>query len=54
MILLQPPRRVITDVALRGFAIIVWGAKDIRDVLGGVSLLMDKTVHLGNLCKIGD
>lgn len=41
-------------LGIGGLAIALAAQKSLENLIGGVSLLMDKAVHVGNFCKIGD
>ncbi len=41
-------------LGIGGIGIALAAQKSLENVLGGVSLLMDKAVEVGNLCRIGD
>jgi MscS family membrane protein len=47
-------KATLAGVGIGGLALALGAQKTLENVLGGVSLLMDKAVHVGNFCKIGD
>jgi MscS family membrane protein len=47
-------KTAVAGLGIGGLAIAFGAQKTLENVLGGVSLLMDKALHLGNVCKIGD
>jgi MscS family membrane protein len=47
-------KTTLAGVGIGGLALALGAQKTLENVLGGVSLLMDKAVHVGNFCKIGD
>jgi MscS family membrane protein len=47
-------KTALAGLGIGGLAIALGAQKTFENVLGGVSLLMDKVAHLGNVCKIGD
>ena len=44
----------LAGLGIGGLAIALAAQKSLENLLGGVSLLMDKAVHIGNFCKIGN
>ena len=46
-------RTALAGLGIGGLAIALAAQKTLENVLGGVSLLMDKAVQVGNVCKIG-
>jgi MscS family membrane protein len=46
-------RTALAGLGIGGLAIALAAQKTLENVLGGVSLLMDKAVQVGNCCKIG-
>jgi MscS family membrane protein len=44
----------LAGLGIGGLAIALAAQKTLENLLGGVSLLMDSAVHIGNFCKIGD
>jgi MscS family membrane protein len=47
-------KTALTGLGIGGLALAFGAQKTTENVLGGVSLLMDKAVHIGNFCRIGD
>jgi MscS family membrane protein len=47
-------RTALTGLGIGGLAIALAAQKTLENVIGGVSLLMDQAIHIGDLCKIGD
>lgn len=47
-------KTALAGLGIGGLAIALGAQKTLENVLGGISLLMDKAVHVGNFCKIGD
>ena len=47
-------KTTLAGVGLGGLAVALGAQKTLENVVGGVSLLMDKAVHVGDFCKIGD
>jgi MscS family membrane protein len=43
----------LAGLGIGGLAIALAAQKSLENLIGGVSLLMDKAVHVGNSCKIG-
>lgn len=43
----------LAGLGIGGLAIALAAQKSLENLIGGVSLLMDKAVHVGNFCKIG-
>jgi MscS family membrane protein len=44
----------LTGLGIGGIAIALGAQKTLENLIGGVSLLMDKAVQVGDVCKIGD
>jgi MscS family membrane protein len=44
----------LAGLGIGGLAIALAAQKTLENLIGGVSLLMDKAVHVGDLCRIGD
>jgi MscS family membrane protein len=44
----------LAGLGIGGLAIALAAQKSLENLIGGVSLLMDKAVHIGNSCKIGN
>jgi MscS family membrane protein len=44
----------LAGLGIGGLAIALAAQKSLENLIGGVSLLMDKAVHVGNSCKIGN
>jgi MscS family membrane protein len=44
----------LTGLGIGGLAIALGAQKTLENLIGGVSLLMDKAVNVGDFCKIGD
>jgi MscS family membrane protein len=44
----------LAGLGIGGLAIALAAQKSLENLIGGVSLLMDKAVHVGNFCKIGN
>jgi MscS family membrane protein len=47
-------RAALTGLGIGGLAIALAAQKTLENLIGGVSLLMDKAVNVGDFCKIGD
>jgi MscS family membrane protein len=47
-------RTALTGLGIGGLAIALAAQKTLENLIGGVSLLMDKAVSVGDLCQIGD
>jgi MscS family membrane protein len=47
-------KTAIAGLGIGGLAIALGAQKTLENLIGGVSLLMDKAVHVGNFCKIGN
>ncbi len=47
-------KTALAGLGIGGLAIALGAQKTLENLIGGVSLLMDKAVQVGNLCKIGD
>ena len=47
-------RTTIAGLGIGGLALALGAQKSLENLLGGVSLLMDKALHVGNFCKIGN
>lgn len=46
-------KAMLTGLGIGGVAIALAGQKTLENIIGGASLLLDKAVHVGDLCKIG-
>jgi MscS family membrane protein len=44
----------LAGLGIGGLAIALGAQKTLENIIGGISLLMDKAVHVGNFCKIGN
>ena len=44
----------LAGLGIGGLAIALAAQKSLENLIGGVSLLMDRAVHVGDFCKIGD
>jgi MscS family membrane protein len=44
----------LAGLGVGGLAVALGAQKTLENLIGGVSLLMDKAVHVGNFCKIGN
>jgi MscS family membrane protein len=44
----------LAGLGIGGLAVALAAQKTLENLIGGVSLLMDKAVHVGDLCRIGD
>ena len=47
-------KTTLAGLGIGGLAIALAAQKTLENLIGGVSLLMDKAVHIGNFCKIGN
>jgi len=47
-------KTALTGLGIGGLALALGAQKSLENVIGGVSLLMDKALHIGNFCKIGN
>ncbi len=47
-------KTTLAGLGIGGLAIALAAQKTLENILGGVSLLMDKAVHVGDFCQIGD
>lgn len=47
-------KTTLAGLGIGGLAIALAAQKALENLIGGVSLLMDKAVHVGDLCQIGD
>ncbi len=47
-------KAMLAGVGIGGLAIALAGQKTLENVIGGVSLLLDRAVHVGDTCRIGD
>jgi len=47
-------RTALTGLGIGVLAIALGAQKTLENIIGGVSLLMDKAVHVGDFCKIGE
>jgi len=47
-------RTMLTGLGIGGLAVALAAQKTLENLIGGVSLLMDKAVHVGDFCQIGD
>ena len=44
----------VAGLGIGGLAIALAAQKSLENLIGGVSLLMDKAIHVGDFCQIGD
>src|SRR5271165_1632618 len=47
-------KTTVAGLGIGGLAVALAAQKTLENILGGVSLLMDKAVHVGDFCRIGD
>ena len=47
-------RTTLAGLGIGGLAIALGAQKSLENLIGGISLLLDKAVHVGNFCKIGN
>jgi len=47
-------KTALAGLGIGGLAIALGAQKSLENLIGGVSLLMDKAVHVGNFCRIGN
>ena len=47
-------KTTLAGLGIGGLAIALAAQKSLENLIGGVSLLMDKAVHVGDFCQIGD
>jgi MscS family membrane protein len=47
-------RTTLAGLGIGGLALALGAQKSLENIIGGISLLMDKAVHVGNFCKIGN
>jgi MscS family membrane protein len=47
-------KAMLTGLGIGGLAIALAGQKTLENIIGGASLLLDKAVKVGDLCRIGD
>jgi MscS family membrane protein len=47
-------RTELAGLGIGGLAIALAAQRTLENIIGGLSLLMDKAVHLGDFCQIGD
>ena len=47
-------KTTLAGLGVGGLAVALGAQKTLENIVGGVSLLMDKAVHVGDFCKIGD
>ena len=47
-------KTTLAGLGIGGLAVALGAQKTLENIIGGVSLLMDKAVHVGDFCKIGD
>jgi MscS family membrane protein len=47
-------KAALTGLGIGGLAIALGAQKTLENLIGGVSLLMDKAINVGDFCKIGD
>ena len=47
-------KTTLAGLGIGGLAIALAAQKTLENLIGGVSLLMDKAVHVGDFCRIGD
>ncbi len=46
-------KTALTGLGIGGLALALGAQKTLDNIIGGVSMLMDKALHIGNFCKIG-
>src|SRR5260370_12243308 len=46
-------KTALTGLGIGGLALVLGAQKSLENVIGGVALLMDMDLHIGNFCKIG-
>ena len=46
-------KTTLAGLGIGGLAVALGAQKSLENLIGGISLLMDKAVHVGNFCKIG-
>src|SRR5277367_164212 len=46
-------KTALTGLSIGGLALALGAKKSLENIIGGVSMLMDKALHIGNFCKIG-
>jgi MscS family membrane protein len=47
-------KTTLAGLGIGGLAVALGAQKSLENLIGGVTLLMDKAVHVGNFCKIGN
>jgi MscS family membrane protein len=47
-------KTTLAGLGIGGLAIALGAQKSLENLIGGISLLMDRAVHVGNFCKIGN
>lgn len=47
-------KTMLTGLGIGGLAVALAAQKTLENLIGGVSLLLDKAVHVGDFCQIGD
>lgn len=47
-------KTTLAGLGVGGLAVALGAQKSLENLIGGVTLLMDKAVHVGNFCKIGN
>jgi MscS family membrane protein len=47
-------RTTLAGLGIGGLALALGAQKSLENILGGITLLMDKAVHVGSFCKIGN
>ena len=47
-------KTTLAGLGVGGLAIALAAQKSLENLIGGVSLLMDKAIHVGDFCKIGE
>jgi len=47
-------KTTLAGLGIGGLAIALGAQKSLENLIGGITLLMDKAVHVGNFCKIGN
>jgi MscS family membrane protein len=47
-------RTALAGLGIGGLAIVLGAQKTLENLIGGISLLMDKAVRVGDVCRIGD
>jgi MscS family membrane protein len=47
-------RTTLAGLGIGGLALALGAQKSLENILGGITLLMDKALHVGNFCKVGN